>query len=1387
MDNKPAISGIAGNKVPRFSFVTIVLNGMPFIEHALKAVYPFAHEIIVVEGAVENCQFAANSDGSSRDGTVDCIRNMPDPSGKIRLLQGKWPEKCEMQNAALAHVTGDYVWLMDSDEIYRSEDLEKIREMIQADPSITQVNFILDNFWRGFDYIFISSEFFKAPHHCRRLFQFKPGARFLTHRPPTMLLPGADRSTEQMKCVGGDITRAMGVIPYHYSYVLESQVKQKIELYNRYGWGAMWGVDMNLWLNEGFLQWTPENRRELEKRYPPWTGDRGSLTVPFTKEHPEVMKDFIAEFRGKAEKRTVFRIPDEDLLMPVIGDPYYLERVLEAWNHIELDAPLRGRQSTIRKHLTKGTSFWNVHVGIAFLASRLKPRRYLEIGVRTGGSFVQALYNAPIEEAVAVDMWAGSYSGLPNTKDYTVSQIDRFQTEVRRIPEIKYIHGNSHVELKKLIEAKCRFDLINVDGDHTEAGAIEDLEDAVRLLNPRGAIVFDDVIHVSFRFLLDVAKQFVERHPEFTLLLNTSQDNGTALFVRCLALEEILAPREAVRKRPKIAGEVKSDHDLTAVGSESEFSRSIGQLFEKIRPQKLIETGTYLGTGTTRTIANALKELGCDGAVFFSIEVNPRHLSQAYANLEADGLMSRVRLCHGLSVPRSILPSIEEIEAATVRNIQSEEIFVDHQEHERAALYYRETCFEGVPDDLLGRCLGEFNCRPDFVILDSGGHLGNVEFNYLIERLQGECHIALDDIYHIKHNRSYLQILNDPRFELVVSSKEKFGFCIAKFSPKVQAEPRVQSVFWVRPDSIGDAVLSLSQLPYIRGKYPDARIVVLCQEHVAELYEASPYVDAIETIRQADALSNKEYQARLVQRVRAVQADVCLNPVYSRDPLSDFLALNSNAPTRVAFEGGVENMMPEVRDHHNRHYTKLIPNRSKWKGELERNRDFLQGIGIEVSELGALIWLNNEDLEFAEDVFRSNQLDPNRTIALFAGAQHDCRHYLGYGEALKEICRERGLVVVGLGAKRDFEINQKNLEATGAPGLNLSGKMTLRQNAAFLKKCRLAVGAETGLAHIACAVEVPNVILLGGGHFGRFMPYSALTSVACLPLECFGCNWQCRFSRPHCVKDLLPGVIEAAVRRTLDSKSQKPRIFVQDDSMLSPGPGTPGLGSFDQLIDSGRVEVLIVNRESGSVCSGNSGIRTRGNEASILELLQTAESLYRSGKTQDAVEHLKQANSNYPGSAQILATLSNVLLQAEDFAGAEPRLKEWLKLQPQDANAWTGLAVAKSRLQDREGCKQALNRVLELEPRNQGALRLLADNLLIEGDYRAAGELYAKMLEATPDDLDLLVRRGVCLFRALEYDAAASFFDRVLKIDPNHGLATENREAVDLARAIRKV
>jgi glycosyltransferase involved in cell wall biosynthesis/ADP-heptose:LPS heptosyltransferase/predicted SAM-dependent methyltransferase/MoaA/NifB/PqqE/SkfB family radical SAM enzyme len=323
------------NEEPKFSFVMIVLNGMPFVKYSLKSVYEFAHEIIIVEGAVEKCLFAANADGSSTDGTVEFIESFPDPQNKIRLIQGKWPEKCEMQNEALKYVTGNYVWLIDSDEVYKHDDLLKIKKIVTDDKSITQVNFIPDSFWKGMDYIFVSHEFFKDWCHFRRLFRYVPGAIFTTHRPPTMVWPGSEKTTEQMNLLDGTKTREMGIVFYHYSYVLDKQVKQKIELYHRYGWGKNWNIDLREWYEECFLKWTPENRQEIDSKYPIWTGDKDSRTQVFRGTHPEVMRDFSNELRatmmtssaGKPSQNTAVKPESNksDPLRRFLKRPQYLK------------------------------------------------------------------------------------------------------------------------------------------------------------------------------------------------------------------------------------------------------------------------------------------------------------------------------------------------------------------------------------------------------------------------------------------------------------------------------------------------------------------------------------------------------------------------------------------------------------------------------------------------------------------------------------------------------------------------------------------------------------------------------------------------------------------------------------------------------------------------------------------------------------------------------------------------------------------------------------------------------------------------------------------------------------------------------------------------------
>jgi predicted O-methyltransferase YrrM len=244
--------------------------------------------------------------------------------------------------------------------------------------------------------------------------------------------------------------------------------------------------------------------------------------------------------------------------------------------------------------------------------------------------------------------------------------------------------------------------------------------------------------------------------------------------------------KETARPRNlKIAGiDSPAGYDPTQVDDQSEFSAEIHRLFSRIRPRKLIETGTYHGNGTTRIIARAIKELEIEDSIFYSIEINPRNCGIAAENLKTAGLMDCVRIVNGLSIPRDRLPTLAEIREHTVDKVGDDDIFVDHQPSDRAELYYRETDFSGLPDDLLGRCLREFGGRPDFVLLDSGGHVGYLEFETLIDNLEAPTYIALDDIFHIKHHGSFKRMQSDPRFEIWVTSREKFGFCIARFNPK---------------------------------------------------------------------------------------------------------------------------------------------------------------------------------------------------------------------------------------------------------------------------------------------------------------------------------------------------------------------------------------------------------------------------------------------------------------------------------------------------------------------------------------------------------------------------------------------------------------------------
>jgi hypothetical protein len=238
---------------------------------------------------------------------------------------------------------------------------------------------------------------------------------------------------------------------------------------------------------------------------------------------------------------------------------------------------------------------------------------------------------------------------------------------------------------------------------------------------------------------------------------------------------------EIVREsKMRVCSSLDEGVDNTSVGTESDFSRCIRRVISKEKSRRIIETGTFHGLGTTRTIAESIS----GDSVFYSIEASRENYDRAIYNLELLGLSAKVRVLHGLSLPSRMIPSAEETKWF-IRQFEHLDIFVDHVANDRISRYTKEVSIgSGIEDDCLGKAMRSFGFNPDFILLDSAGHLGFLEFQYVCSQLIGPCIIAMDDTNHIKHWLSVETAKQDTsKFSVVECGLEKFGYSVLSFCP----------------------------------------------------------------------------------------------------------------------------------------------------------------------------------------------------------------------------------------------------------------------------------------------------------------------------------------------------------------------------------------------------------------------------------------------------------------------------------------------------------------------------------------------------------------------------------------------------------------------------
>jgi predicted O-methyltransferase YrrM len=173
----------------------------------------------------------------------------------------------------------------------------------------------------------------------------------------------------------------------------------------------------------------------------------------------------------------------------------------------------------------------DINTALIGLSRVLQPAAYLEIGVRRGRSLAMVASQAPACHMVGCDLFIEGYAGMDNPgPEFVRAELARRGFK----GQLDLLVGDSHDVLPTYFRRHpdAFFDLITVDGDHSESGAIADLRTVMPRLKIGGAVIFDDVSNSSHPELRRVWAETIASRPDVSAFTFDELGFGVGLAVR---------------------------------------------------------------------------------------------------------------------------------------------------------------------------------------------------------------------------------------------------------------------------------------------------------------------------------------------------------------------------------------------------------------------------------------------------------------------------------------------------------------------------------------------------------------------------------------------------------------------------------------------------------------------------------------------------------------------------------------------------------------------------------------------------------------------------------------------------------------------------------------
>lgn len=320
----------------------------------------------------------------------------------------------------------------------------------------------------------------------------------------------------------------------------------------------------------------------------------------------------------------------------------------------------------------------------------------------------------------------------------------------------------------------------------------------------------------------------------------------------------------------------------------------------------------------------------------------------------------------------------------------------------------------------------------------------------------------------------------------------------------------------LRVDALGDFVVWLDAAQGTRALYPSSEITLLCNRTWQALAEQTPHFDQVWGMDRKRFVTDPFYRFRLVARVRRAGFSTLINPIFTRDFLwSDTLARASGVGERVCHSGDLSIITPLLMRLVDSWYTRVIHSRPEPRQELERNADFLRALGAADFRAGL------SALPLTPG--RPEGFPPGEYYVLIPGAGKAYRQWPleNYTQIARRLHARTGWTGIVIGAAQDRALGERLAADPEAGVQDWAGRTSLPDLIRVIAGARLVVGSETSGLHMAAALARPSVCVLGGGHYGRYVPYRTeipvahpLPIAASHPMPCFGCDWACIYQVP---------------------------------------------------------------------------------------------------------------------------------------------------------------------------------------------------------------------------------------------------------------------------------